>query len=70
MKYDAITLDTSIFDRYDLALEAGMLKQMEQFQGGNSQFVLSEIVIREVHRHLKLPLHGSASKLTRTGVYR
>ena len=54
MKYDAITLDTSIFERHQLNLKGGMLKQLYQFKDGPGKFVLSEIVIREVVRHLAL----------------
>lgn len=52
MKYDAITLDTNIFDENSLSLEGGMLQQLQQFKGGLAHFVLSEIVVREIHRHL------------------
>ena len=52
MKYDAITIDTSIFDRNHLNLKSGMLKQLHQFKEGLAQFVLSEIVVREVHKHM------------------
>lgn len=52
MEYDAITLDTNVFDRNGLRLESGLLAQMMQFKDGSAQFVLSEIVVREVHRHL------------------
>ena len=54
MKYDAITLDTSVFDRHQLNFQGGMLKQLFQFKEGLAQFVVSEIVIREVHKHLTL----------------
>jgi len=63
MKYDAITLDTNIFDRNRLNLRSGMLKPMEQFKGGVTQFVLSEIVIREVHRHLALQVERAREAL-------
>lgn len=52
MQYDAITLDTNVFDRNGLVLESGLLAQMTQFSGGSAQFIMSEIVLREVHRHL------------------
>ncbi|HRK98445.1 MAG TPA: PIN domain-containing protein [Alphaproteobacteria bacterium] len=53
MKYDAITLDTNIFTNNGYALEHGLLKQLEQFKQGSVKFVLSEIVVREVFRHLE-----------------
>lgn len=53
MKYGAITVDTSIFDKYGLALTSHPLKSLEQFANKPAGLVLSEIVIREVHSHLK-----------------
>ena len=52
MDYDSITIDTSIFDNHSLNLESGILNQLTQFKNGYTHFILSEIVIREVHRHL------------------
>ena len=53
MKYDAVTLDTNIFDQKHLNLERGILAQFKQFAEGSARFVLSEIVLREVLRHLE-----------------
>lgn len=53
MDYGAITIDTSIFDEKGLGLEFGILKTLEQFNGRPSHLVLSEIVVREVHSHLR-----------------
>ncbi|MDO3722243.1 PIN domain-containing protein [Marinobacter sp. chi1] len=53
MDYGAITIDTSIFDEKGLALESGILKTLEQFKGRPLHLVLSEMVVREVHGHLK-----------------
>ena len=52
MKYDAITLDTNIFQQHGLNFESGVLAQLSQFQSGYIEFVLSEIVVREVTKHL------------------
>lgn len=52
MKYDALTLDTNIFTNNGYALEHGLLKQLEQFKKGSVKLLLSEIVIREVLRHV------------------
>lgn len=48
----AITLDTSVFDGNGLRLEAGLLNRIQQFRGSSIQFVLSEIVAKEVVAHL------------------
>ncbi|QIG98576.1 MULTISPECIES: PIN domain-containing protein [unclassified Bradyrhizobium] len=53
MKYDAVTLDTNIFDQKHLNLERGILAQFKQFAEGSATFVLSEVVLREVFRHLQ-----------------
>ena len=52
MEFDAITIDTSIFERNGLKLEGGMLNQLKQFKSSHLCFVLSEIVKKEVHQHL------------------
>jgi hypothetical protein len=52
MKYGAITLDTSIFDQQGLKLDRGLLKTLEQFKRKPIGLVLSEIVFRELHKHL------------------
>jgi hypothetical protein len=54
MEYDAITIDSNIFDENALNLEGGMLQQLNQFGEGSAEFILSEIVVREVHRHLTI----------------
>ena len=52
MKYDAITLDTNIFRDNGYRLESGLLAQLAQFKTSATKFVLSEIVHRELRRHL------------------
>jgi hypothetical protein len=52
VEYDAVTVDTNIFDQKKLNLDGGMLAQFKQFKEGSAKFILSEIVFREVHRHL------------------
>lgn len=52
MKYDALTLDTNIFTNNGYALEHGLLKQLEQFKKGSIKFILSEIIVREISRHI------------------
>jgi len=52
MRYDAITLDTNIFTDGGYRLESGLFSQLSQFKNGSSRFVLSEIVHRELRRHL------------------
>jgi len=54
MQYDVITLDSNIFHHNGFYLEGGMLGQFSQFRMGSVQFVLSEIVVREVFKYLKI----------------
>lgn len=63
MQYDAITLDTNLFAHNGYDLEGGMLRQLEQFREGSAMLVLSEIVVREVHKYLKLEAKGARDKL-------
>lgn len=52
MAYDAITIDTNMAIQGGLNLEAGLLGQLTQFKDGQVDVVLSEIVTREIHKHL------------------
>lgn len=51
-RFDAIALDTSIFDSQGLALERGLLAQLAQFRIGSIPYLLSEVVLGEVKAHL------------------
>ena len=51
-EFGAITLDTSIFDAQGLRLEAGLLKQLGQFQDSSTRFIISEVVKEELLSHL------------------
>jgi len=63
VRYDVVTIDTNIFDQNRLRLEGGMLAQLTQFKNGAAQFVLSEIVLREVKRHLIERARGAKESL-------
>src|SRR5438067_874288 len=52
MKYDAITIDTNIFDQNHLKLDEGLLKHLRQFKDKLTQLVLSEVIAGELKRHL------------------
>lgn len=62
MKYGAITLDTSIFDRYGLRLTSNPLKSLEQFKGKPAGLVLSEVVYQEVLSHLRREIEDARQK--------
>lgn len=65
MKYGAITLDTSIFERHGLVLEGGLLQTLEQFKGKPSHLILSEIIIRELNDHLVKKITTASLALTK-----
>lgn len=67
MEYDAITLDTNIFRHNGWHLEGGMLGQLVQFKEGLVQFVLSEVVLREIHKYLKLEAKDARDSVERAG---
>lgn len=52
MPYDAFTIDTNKAIEGGLNLEAGLLGQLTQFKEGQIDLILSEIVVREIHKHL------------------
>lgn len=48
----ALTIDTSIFEKNGLALESGLLAQLEQFRNSEFELVIANTVANEVKRHL------------------
>ena len=51
-QYSALTIDTSIFNQHGLKLEKGLLAKLVQFKEMPINFVLSDVVYREVMNHL------------------
>jgi len=52
MRYSAVTIDTNIVTNNGYNLEGGLLARLFQFNGGSTTFVIPEIVIREINKHL------------------
>ncbi len=48
----ALTIDTSIFEKNSLAMESGLLAQLEQFRNSEFELVIANTVANEVKRHL------------------
>lgn len=48
MRYDRLTIDTSVFVKYGLNLEGGILKQLTQFNDSTETLILTDIVVKEV----------------------
>ena len=63
MEYDAITIDTNIFIRNSLNLDGGLLGQLTQFKDGPVKLLLSDIVVKEVKKHLIDKLKEVGNKL-------
>jgi hypothetical protein len=63
MVYDAFTIDTNIPIRAGLQLDSGLLAQLNQFKHGPLDFVLSEIVIRELRKHLVVQVTEAHDRL-------
>lgn len=62
-EYTAITLDTSIFDGNGLKLEQGLLGKMRQFKTIPISFVLTDVTINELTRHLEEKMKASKFSL-------
>lgn len=70
MKYDAITIDTQVVYSNDLELDTGLVGQLDQFKDGLVQFLLSEIIVREIHKPLTekaKATHDALNKAIRAG---
>lgn len=52
-KYEAIIIDTSIFDAYGLKLDDGLLRKLRQFKNSKFTFILPDVMIPEIQRHLE-----------------
>ncbi|WP_162820693.1 PIN domain-containing protein [Microvirga calopogonii] len=65
MKRDigAVSIDTSVFDHYQTNLDFKLLRSLVQFRGTGVKFLLSEVVVGEVHAHLARRSADSKSKL-------
>lgn len=62
-EYTAITLDTSIFDGNGLKLEQGVLGKMRQFKTIPISFVLTDVTVSELTRHLEEKMKASKFSL-------
>ena len=63
----AITVDTSIFDKFGCNLEYKSLTALEQFKGSEVQFLLSPVIVGEVRSHIATKISQTAEK-TRAGI--
>ena len=61
--YDAILVDTSIFDRYGLRLEKGLLGKLKQFKDSDIDYLLPDVIKGEIKSHLEKKVKSSRASL-------
>lgn len=59
-----LTIDTNVFERYNNGLEYGLLKRLSQFRDSEIELVLSDIVHRELQRHMIHEAEEAEARLT------
>ena len=64
LEYSAITIDTSIFDKFGLRLEVGLFEKLQQFKHGKVNLIFSDIILGEVRSHLIDEIKKSKHKVT------
>ena len=62
-KYDAILVDTSIFDGHALKLEKGLLGKLAQFKKSPIEYLFPDVIKNEVKSHLENKIKASRSAL-------
>lgn len=62
-EYDAILVDTSIFDRNGLRLEKGLLGKLTQFKDSDIYYLLPDVIKNEVKSHLESKVKSSRAAL-------
>lgn len=62
-KYDAILVDTSIFDGNGLRLESGLLSKLKQFSESTIDFVVPDVIKNEILSHLDKKIKVSRNAL-------
>ncbi|MDD9177031.1 MULTISPECIES: PIN domain-containing protein [Aliivibrio] len=62
-EYDAILVDTSIFDSNGLRLESGLLGKLKQFAASSIEFIVPDVIKNEILTHLDKKIKISRSAL-------
>ncbi|CAH8242511.1 MULTISPECIES: PIN domain-containing protein [Vibrio] len=62
-EYDALLVDTSIFDAYGLKLEKGLLSKLYQFKDSDIEYLLPDVIKGEVQNHLEKKVKTSRASL-------
>lgn len=66
LKYEALLIDTSIFDGNGLRLEKGLLGKLTQFKRSPVVFLLPDVIFGEVETHLEQKIKASRSALEKS----
>lgn len=66
IEYDAVFVDTSIFDGNALKLESGLLSKLNQFKKSHIEFILPDVIKSEVQNHLEKKIKVSRNALEKS----
>jgi hypothetical protein len=66
MEYDAILIDTSVFDGNGLRLEKGLLGKLYQFKKSPVDFLMPDVICSELKAHLEKKIRESRSALEKS----
>lgn len=66
LEYDALLVDTSIFDGNGLRLEKGLLGKLSQFKRSPVTFLIPDVICGEVKAHLEQKIRTSRSALEKS----
>lgn len=66
VEYDALLIDTSIFDGNGLRLEKGLLGKLTQFKRSPVVFLMPDVIYGEVKTHLEQKMRASRSALEKS----
>ncbi|WP_330924892.1 PIN domain-containing protein [Candidatus Sororendozoicomonas aggregata] len=65
-EYEAIVVDTSIFDSNGLRLETGLLGQIKQFRESPIEYLLPDVIKNEIQSHLEKKIKVARSALEKS----
>lgn len=65
-KYDALIIDTSIYDANALRLEKGLLGKLSQFKNSPIALLMPDVTRSEVRAHLEQKIKASRSALEKS----
>lgn len=66
IEYEAILVDTSIFDGNGLRLESGLLGKLKQFAQSEVDFLMPDVIKNEIQSHLNKRIHVARNALEKS----